>query len=165
MVTDAWDVAHIAVVVTDMERAMEDYARGLGVEWAPVFDMPPGTVAGSDVHADGVSFEGLTAVLPRTQIGPAQMELIHAVPGSPASLVWGCPNGRDYVHHVAFYVQDVAAENERLLALGWEREWYVDVDGPLRMAYYRRPDSTRIELVDVAIKAAAGERRKSVLAR
>jgi catechol 2,3-dioxygenase-like lactoylglutathione lyase family enzyme len=165
MIADNWDVAHIALVVSDLERAMDEYSHGLGVEWAPSFDMPADLVSGSDVHEGGVSFVGLRAVLPRTRVGPAPIELIHTEPGSPASLVWGCPDGRDYVHHIAYYVEDVAAESERLRAMGWEREWYVDREGPLRMAYHRSRHGMRIELVDAAIKSAVSDRRKSVLAR
>ncbi len=165
MVTDSWDIAHIAVVVSDLERAMEEYSQGLGIEWAPSFDMPSDLLSGSDVHEGGVSFEGLSAVLPRTRVGPAPVELIHTVPGSPASLVWGCPDGRDYVHHIAYYVEDIGAESAHLADQGWEREWYVDLDGPLRMAYHRSAHGMRIELVDAAIKSEMADRRKSVLAR
>ncbi|HEU4702841.1 MAG TPA: VOC family protein [Conexibacter sp.] len=165
MIADSWDIAHIAVVVSDLERAMEEYSQGLGIEWAPSFDMPSDLRSGSDVHEGGVSFEGLSAVLPLTQVGPARMELIHTVPGSPASLVWGCPDGHDYVHHIAYYVEDIDAESAHLVAQGWEREWFVDPEGPLRMAYHRLANRLRVELVDIAVKSEMADRRKSVLAR
>jgi catechol 2,3-dioxygenase-like lactoylglutathione lyase family enzyme len=165
MIADRWDVAHIALVVSDLERAKDKYSQGLGMEWAPSFDMPPDLISGSDVHEGGVSFKGLTAVLPSAHAGPAPIELIYTEPGSPASVVWGCPEGRDFVHHIAYYVDDIDAESKRLSEQGWEREWYVDPDGPLRMAYHRSSHGMRIELVDAAIKSEVADRRKSVLAR
>lgn len=164
MIADKWDVAHIAVVVSDLERAKEEYAQGLGIDWAPSFDMPADLVSGSDLHEQGVSFEGLTAVLPLKHAGPAPIELIHTVPSSPAALVWGCPDGKDYVHHIAYYVDDIVEESQQLSDLGWIREWYVDLDGPLRMAYHKSEQGLRIELVDASIKDQVADRRKSVLA-
>jgi catechol 2,3-dioxygenase-like lactoylglutathione lyase family enzyme len=165
MVSDRWEVAHIAIVVSDLDRAMKEYSQGLGVEWAPSFDMPPGLTGGSDVHEGGVSFDGLSAVLPLVSAGPAPIELVYTEPSSPASILWGCPDGRDYVHHIAYYVEDIAAESKRLSDAGWAREWYVDLHGPLRMAYHRSQLGVRIELVDASIKSEVADRRKSVLAR
>lgn len=165
MIIDEWDLAHVAVVVDDLDAAMAMYSGAFGIQWGEVFEVPQDAVAKSDVYEPPISHAGLRAVYSRTgssavtSVFPfAPLELIWADPSSPAAELWGCPDGRHYVHHLCFWVKDLVAESQHLLERGFEREWYAEADGRLAAAYHRSKSSMRIELYDVAQKARLGER-------
>jgi catechol 2,3-dioxygenase-like lactoylglutathione lyase family enzyme len=164
MLSDKWDIAHIALVVDDLEAAMTQYADALGFEWSSIIELPPELETKSDVFEGGVSHDGLRAVLSRSgsaAVGDgvfAPLELAHAAPSTPASMMWGCPGGRHFIHHVAYYVDDVDAESAHLRAQGFAREWYVErEDGRLEMVYHRAANGMRFELQDMSIKQRATE--------
>jgi hypothetical protein len=149
VIFERWHIAHIAVAVDDLEEAMRDYSEAYGIVWGPVFGVPPDLEAKSDVYQGGVSHDGLRAVLSQagpTSVSIAPLELICAEPDSQAVRLWGCPDGRHYVHHICYYVEDVDADSRYLSRLGHEREWYVEKDGRVYAAYHRSQNSMRIEL-------------------
>lgn len=167
MLFEKWDVDHIGIAVTDLEAAMSEYADALEVEWRSIFEFTAEQAAlfGSDT---GVSIEGLRAVgsRPRAEAEPGDrppvmLELVEAPPSSPAARFWGCPDGRNHVHHVAYLVDDVDAESARIHRLGFTRDWYTeDEHGRVFEAYHQCPTGTVVQLVP-APKNAPG--RKTVI--
>jgi hypothetical protein len=153
MITDRWDIVHIAIAVPDLERAMEEYTRGMGVEWGPVFDVR----LPDDVEADPAGFttDGLRATVQRAgTVAVAPLELVWAAPGSPAFELYGCPDGQDYLHHVAYWVDDFDGESRHLSDQGFEREMLCRREGKNLFAYHKSKTSMRIELYPAESKRA-----------
>jgi catechol 2,3-dioxygenase-like lactoylglutathione lyase family enzyme len=161
MLTDRWDISHICLAVRDLDTAMELYANAFGMDWATPIDFAAMPLVGdSDVHEGGVSHNGLRAVLSRNGgavragVPLAALELAAAEPGSPAFRMWGCPDGRDYVHHIAYWVDDFDDETRHLAGHGFAREMYIDLGGGAEVAYYTSPSGLRLELQNSAFKPA-----------
>ena len=159
MLSDNWEIAHIALVVDDLEAAMAHYAKALGFAWSPVIELPSELETKSDVFEGGVSHDGMRAVLSlsgSSAVGGdtlfAPLELACAKPGTPAHAMWGCPDGNHFIHHIAYWVDDIDAESAHLRSQGLEREWYVERDGHLDMVYHRAKGGMRFELQDAAKK-------------
>ena len=111
MVTDDWDITHICIAVPDLEAAMERYARAFGIDWGPIalFSSDHFAVT-STILDDGFGVDGLRAVWAKNGSAAvagappfAPFELMHAAPGSPAFAIWGCRDGREYLHHVCYW--------------------------------------------------------------
>lgn len=159
LIGDKWDIAHIAVVVPDLAAAMMEYSSGFGIEWGPVQKLERHSPFLSDTFSDGLSVEGLQYVLSRRggssddgSDSYGRLELIYAQPGSPAFPLFGCPDGRHFVHHICFWVDDVDVESRHLSSLRFEREMYAEVDGRIVVPYHRSAESIRIQLYDATDK-------------
>ena len=100
------DLYHTGLVVDDLRSAMQSFTKALGVEWA-------GPVASSAPlrHCERglVERESLVAF---SRGGPQLLELIQPISGE----LWD-PPGAPRLHHLGFWVDDLAAESERLVAL------------------------------------------------
>jgi catechol 2,3-dioxygenase-like lactoylglutathione lyase family enzyme len=165
VLTDNWDIAHINIVVPDLESAMEEYSRAFGVEWGPIatFSSEAFQLA-SPLLGEAASVDGLRAVWAHngsaivSQAPPfAPLELMHAESFSPAFTIWGCPGGRHYVHHVCYWVDDLGAESAHLVENGFEVELTIAGGSPTRgFAYHRSPTTggMRIELMRMQDKPA-----------
>jgi catechol 2,3-dioxygenase-like lactoylglutathione lyase family enzyme len=158
MISENWDVSHICIAVTDLEAAREDYGRAFGMDWGPIMDFPPEFIAGSDVLKNGVPHEGLRVQFSRNG-GPVKggvpsttIELACAAKGSPAYAMWGCSDGVNYFHHVAFWVDDIEAESTHMIQSGFPREMNVVIGGVSTCAYHTK-NGTRIELWSEAMRA------------
>jgi hypothetical protein len=92
---------HVGIVVPDLETAMGDVAAQLGIEFVIVFDddLP--------VREPGRADRSIHLRIAYSPQRPA-LELIEAAPGTPWS-----PD-RVGLHHLAFFVDDLPAEGERL---------------------------------------------------
>jgi hypothetical protein len=144
VITDTWDIVHLAIAVDDMESAMETYARGFGVEWGPVFDVK---LEGVDTDPAGFTTYGLRATIQRAgTVAVAPLELVYAAPGTPAYELYGCPGGQHYLHHVAYWVDDFYGESKHLLEEGFAREMLCTREGRPLFAYHKAPNSMRVEL-------------------
>ena len=134
---------HVGVRVRDLEAAMDEIGKGVGITWAQVVerDQPVWT------PADG----GYSIPLRFTYSceGPQHVELLQGAPGS----IW---DGTDWpgVHHQGIWVDDVAAETERLVGLGWTLELAGKApdEGYGSMTYVRSPQGFLLEPVDVAVR-------------
>jgi catechol 2,3-dioxygenase-like lactoylglutathione lyase family enzyme len=134
---------HVGVRVPDLEAAMTQLGAGLGVTWAEVVerDQPAWT------PTDGA----FTVPLRFTYSceGPQHVELLQGAPGS----LW---DGADLpgVHHQGIWVDDVAAETERLIAAGWKLEMAQKApeDGYGSMTYVRSPSGFLLEPVSAAVR-------------
>ena len=134
---------HVGVRVPDLEAAMAGLGPALGITWAQVVqrDQPVWT------PDDGA----YTIPLRFTYSceGPQHIELLQGAPGS----LW---DGADLpgVHHMGVWVDDVAAETERLIGAGWTLEMAQRApdEGYGVMTYVRSPGGFRLEPVSVAVR-------------
>ena len=138
---------------------MDHYADALGLTWSRILELPADARAQSDVDPDGVPLGGLRAVLAVTpreartaEYPSAPLELLHAAPGSPAYAMWGCPEGRDYFHHICYFVENVDSESRALSGRGFIREYFAEEQGTITVAYHKSPTSIRIELYPLGVK-------------
>lgn len=137
-------IFHVGVRVPDLDTAMVELAAGLCLTWAGVIEreQPAWT------PADGA----FTTPLRFTYSceGPLHVELLEGAPGS----LW---DGRDLpgVHHHGVWVDDVAAETERLVFAGWRLEMAhrSPADGYGSMTYVRSPSGFLLEPVSVRVRS------------
>jgi predicted enzyme related to lactoylglutathione lyase len=122
----------VGVLVSDIDAAMEQMSAALGLTWGAV-------------KTDSTFDSEMKVVFSRQ--GPPFFELIQGAPGSQ----WDVTNGSK-LDHLAYWVADVEAERERLVALGAE----VVVDGPAKglPLNYHLIDAAgfRIEVFDESFK-------------
>jgi len=132
------------IVVTDLEAAMGELGKQLGVEWTPVQAVPLAV-------RTPAALEQLDLRVVVSREGPTFLELIEAQPTG----YYSAPGG-SYLHHVGLWVDDLAGESTRLKAEGWELEAAGEFDGvsPAGFAFHRSPWGLRIELGDRANIAA-----------
>jgi lactoylglutathione lyase len=134
---------HVGIRVPDLEAAMAELGAGLGLTWAAVVerDQPVWTPAGG---ADVVPLRFTYSCA-----GPQHVELLQGGPGS----IW---DGRDAtgIHHHGVWVDDVAAETERLIAAGWTLELAQKApeEGYGSMTYVRSPSGFLLEPVTVGAR-------------
>ena len=171
MLSDRWDVAHICIAVDDLDAGMARYAEAFGLEWGPILyysaeglvlspthTMPMATCAPG--HGEGISMDGLREVWSVNGGTPTAsglplvpIELAHARDFSPAYTIWGCPHGQEFVHHIAYWVDDIEAESTKLIEQGWTVEFTAPPGDRLRgFGYVRSPGGIRIELEDIRRK-------------
>lgn len=115
-------LSHHAVIVGDLDRALEMYCDHLGMR---LLNRQPG-VAYSEI-----------ALLEDAPNGRRLESLLEE----------GCEASR--LDHVAFEVDDVDGTFQRLAGEGFreERSPFNFPDGTARMAFLRAPDGTRIEII------------------
>ncbi len=132
------------LLVADLERAMRDLSRWLGVAWRPVQQAPLTleTPGGREEVALRFSY---------TTSGPPFLELLEAQPRGYYALAQG-----EQIHHVGRWVGDLAAASAELARQGLAREAAgVGPDGavPALFAFHRGAHGVRVELVDSAMRA------------
>jgi catechol 2,3-dioxygenase-like lactoylglutathione lyase family enzyme len=172
MLTDRWDIAHICIAVPDMEQAMKHYEAAFGIEaWGPLLDYTEGVeidvaspMLGGEVSMRGLgeiwSLSGSEIVSGSPPFAP--FELASAAPFSPSSTIWGCPDGREYVHHICYWVDDLVAEADHLIENGFSLELTIAPgDRAKGFAYLVSPAGMRVELMQQSDKAAFGRWLKS----
>jgi catechol 2,3-dioxygenase-like lactoylglutathione lyase family enzyme len=138
------DLFHTGIRVSDLEAAMEDIGESLGVTWAAVRE----TEQQVWTPDDGAQQIPLRFVYSRE--GPQHIELLEGAPGS----VWD-GRARPGAHHVGVWVDDVAAETERLCALGWSlvAAQQSPADGYGVFTYVQPPSGLIVEPVDRRVLA------------
>jgi hypothetical protein len=135
---------HVGLIVPKLEPALAELTALLGITWRDTFE---GEVP---VHLTDTGEETLPLRLAYSQEHP-YLEVIEGVAGTP----WALSERGSNLHHLGFYVEDLASESERVtrgfcpaevcgLGPGGER--------PVNFSYHAR-DGLRIELVDVATRA------------
>jgi catechol 2,3-dioxygenase-like lactoylglutathione lyase family enzyme len=167
MLTDRWDISHIGIAVPDLQQGMKNYESSFGVKnWGPLLDYSDSVdmEIGSQLHGDRVSTSGLSEIWSRhgsdivSEAPPfAPFELACSKPFSPSYTIWGCPDGREYVHHLAYWVDDIGAEGDHLMDNGWALELTAAPgDRAKGFAYLLSPTGMRVELMQRGDKAAFG---------
>ena len=130
-------------LVTDLDGAMRDFGRWLGVAWTPVQESKLVLEVGGAREEVELRFAYSTG-------SPPYLELLEAQPRG----YYHAPQGA-HLHHVGKWVDDLAAASRDLAAAGLPLEAAgVDANGrtPAIFAFHRGPHGLRIELVDRAMQ-------------
>ena len=140
---DPAQIYHIGVVVQDLDRAMDELGTSLGYTWTTVRTM------NTSVLVPVGAPKPISLRLAFTRSGPPWLEFIEG----PADSVWSAAGGNT-LHHVAFYVDDLEDEKQRLESLGMAFEvGGMGPDGRLSgFAYHVNPHGGRVELVDARLR-------------
>lgn len=132
------------LLVADLERAMRDLSRWLGVAWRPVQQAPLALETPQGREEVELRFTYTTS-------GPPYLELLEAQPRGYYALAQG-----EQLHHVGRWVGDLAAASAELVRQGLPLEAAgVGPDGavPSLFAFHRGAHGVRVELVDSAMRA------------
>lgn len=135
-------IFHIGVLVQDVEAAMEELTRALGLSWSAVRE---------------VSFDGRRLRTTLSIEGPPHLELLEGDAGGP----WDASQG-PRLDHIAYYTSDLAGDSRDLAEHGAPVD--EQVADALRttghpVAYHRLTHAgMRVELADVALRADLVER-------
>jgi hypothetical protein len=136
------DLYHVFLSATDVEGAMAELSRRLGVSWLPVMR---GTYCAWVPGDDPVLEEAVTVY---SREGPVYIELGH-FPIKPM------PKGTDLLepHHFGYWCDDVPGTKQALQASGWALEFEVGRpgEGP-STPYLRSPAGYLVELIPRSIK-------------
>lgn len=128
---------HIGIVVEDLDQAMDELGSAFGYTWSSIreasFDLT--TASGPAAGSARIVF---------ARPGPPWLEVIQA----PAESIWGAADGA-HLHHLAYWVQDLQAESDRLASMGFAFELgQKDEEGRLSgFCYHLNPHGSRVELV------------------
>jgi hypothetical protein len=99
-------IDQVAVVVCDLDRAMEHYTNDLGIgPWA-VHTFSPDWIKGMTFRGKE---QGYTMKLALAQLGPVMYELIEPVEG-PTSYHEFLDEHGEGLHHLGYFVEDIDAE-------------------------------------------------------
>jgi catechol 2,3-dioxygenase-like lactoylglutathione lyase family enzyme len=140
---DDWTVAHLGIVVADIDEAMARYGAALGTGWSELLSVDHDWVYGPGEHTE------IRHVVGRGRWAtdlPTPIELLDGKPGSP----WHTESGKDRLDHVAVFADDLDVAAERLAPAGYRIEWTMPSPGPQRLhgfAYVSQPGGARIELL------------------
>ena len=128
---------HVAVVVADLDRAMNELGELLGLTWHEPF----GGAGYQLLHGEIVDSNVRVTY---SRQGPPYLELLQQCPGT----VWA----ETGLHHIGIWVDDAHAESKRFAAAGADLEAVgVTSDGTwVGGCYHRTSDGLRVELVDIA---------------
>lgn len=105
-------IYHTGIRVPDLRAAMDELGPALGVTWAT-----PKHVEGQPAWTPDHGQQHLELHFTYSCEGPQHIELLQGPPGS----VWD-GSVHPGVHHVGLWCDDVAAETQRLVGLGWRLE-------------------------------------------
>jgi hypothetical protein len=136
-------VAHVGIVVDDLEAAMADLPV-VGA-WSSVLEWET-TVR----HSDGSNERRPVRFVTATG-APAHVKLIESAPGS----IWAPTGGVQQLHHLTYWVADLEAATAHLHAEGYRTEADgLEDDGCVRFRYLLSPLGLRVELGLLANKSA-----------
>jgi hypothetical protein len=131
---------HIGLLVPDLPLAMDEIGESAGVTWASPRDWP------MDVWLPDRGYISMEIALTfsREAQGSVRLELIQGSPGTPVDPALGTG-----AHHIGYFVEDPAAETERLLAHGGTLVMAAAApdDGYGRFTYVRSPSGMLVEPV------------------
>jgi len=143
-VIDPRDLYHTGIVVAHLEEAAREFTDATGVTWRPERRTTVQTTTGMGVLT--VPFRMLYSVQ-----GPPFIELIEGIPGT----IWSAQGG-NRLHHLGYWAADVAAESERLEALGLRREGGDGEPGglPQNFSYHSTANGIFVELIGKSGRSA-----------
>jgi catechol 2,3-dioxygenase-like lactoylglutathione lyase family enzyme len=129
---------HVGIRVHDLAAAKDEFSASFGVSWCAVRDWP------MDIWLPDRGYTSMPIALTFSTTGPVRLELIQGSPGTPLD-----PDDGPGIHHLGYWVDDPAAETERLLGQGWELVMAAASpdDGYGRFTYVRSPSGLLIEPV------------------
>jgi len=135
------ELFHIGIRVPQLEKALDEFGASHQVEWTDINERQ------FTVWEPGSGYRTYPLRLAFSRQGPVRLELLEGAPGSH----W---DGRDVPgpHHLGVWVDNVAAEIERLVTRGWTLQFAANSpeEGYGRFAYIRSPEGILVEPVAVS---------------
>ena len=135
---------HVNVVVSDTERAKAFYTEVLGLTVAEEVEAAEDELS----RGLGVPDAKLRATFLNLPNSTTQIEMIEYLAPDAAPLTPGLSANRVGYGHVAFQVDDIDAEYERISAHGVT--WVstpVTLEGGLRFCWFNDPDGNTVEII------------------
>ena len=149
MIGKSWKFHHMAVVVWDMDKAVE-YYQSLGIA-----TFKPEFVLDSSTYTDYKVYGKTPNTIDKTrmrfaQIGPFQLELVQPVEGEPIYREFLKSKGEG-VHHIAYTVDDLDEETAKLVEKGISVITRVTLQTGTSFAYMdvRKVGNVIIELIQM----------------
>jgi Glyoxalase/Bleomycin resistance protein/Dioxygenase superfamily len=133
------------VLVLDLERAMRDLGRWLGLSWTPVQESPLSLATPHGREDVKLRYAYSTNGVPHLELIEARASGYYAAPEGP------------HLHHVGRWVDDLGAASASLAREGLPLEAAgIGADGasPALFAFHRGAHGVRVELVDAAMRAS-----------
>lgn len=132
------DIFVTGLIVPDIEKATEETARALGLEFTPIQTSPLKMRTPNGIEEFDLRFVYSLGAGPH-------LELIQAVPGT-----YYDPRGNGYMRHVGMWADDLASASEELAARGLPLE-AAGMSGevePYAFVFHANEWGLRVELVD-----------------
>jgi hypothetical protein len=132
------DHFHIGFAVADLDEAMDEFGRVLGLTWRQI-------MSASLELVDGAGNAGpVTSRFVYSAGGPPAIELVQAVPGTIFE-----PTGNPF-HHIGYWADDLATQSDHLVERGCPLVGTIaGPDGrPSRFAMHGTAWGFNVELVD-----------------
>ncbi len=108
-------IEHVAVLVRDLDRAMEHYTNDLGIgPWA-VYTLNPDWIRDMTVHGEE---QGYVYTLALCSVGPVLYELMESVQGPNIYEEFLNEHGEG-LHHLGYFVEDIDAEISKMESRGF----------------------------------------------
>jgi methylmalonyl-CoA/ethylmalonyl-CoA epimerase len=139
---------HIAVVVKDIEKAVDFYTKAFGLKFEEIAQhaLPP------DVITRGKSTP-YTMKVSFAQMGPIRLELVQVVEGECLYTEFLREHGEG-IHHLGFEVADLEKEVANAESQGLENICYLKMVGIMAFAHFdaTKTNGARIELVQENVR-------------
>jgi len=147
-----WKFHHMAVVVRDMDKAVE-YYQSLGIAtFKPEFMLDSSTYTYYEVYGKTPAPDIIDKTrMMFVQIGPFQLELVQPLEGEPIFKEFLKSKGEG-VHHIAYTVDDLEGETAKLVEKGIPVITKVKMQTGTGFAYFdvRKVGNVIIELIQQA---------------
>jgi hypothetical protein len=142
---------HVGIVTRDLDEAMASVGSLFGLTWA---EEVTGVASPKLRGPDGDIHWELERVV-HSMGGPMRVELLQGGPGS----VWDTDEVA-VLHHIAYWVDDIAAVATALGADGWQLEVTVATEDrrPAMFAYLTKPGNARVEITEASRRDETLER-------
>ena len=140
------ELFHTGVVVDDVERAIHDLSRALGLRFTAVQEHPMRQWRP----------KGEQSLVLRYAYSLAPYPLLELIEAQPGTFYEPVPRATTQLHHVGMWVDDLAGAARRLARDGFALAAAgVDDDGhhPARVTFHESRHGLRVELCDVAMRA------------
>jgi len=139
---------HMAVVVKDVEKAVDFYSKAFGIEFEEIaqHELP------ADVITRGKP-SPFTMKVTFGQMGPIRLELVQVVEGECLYTEFLRENGEG-VHHLGYEVADIEEEIANAEAQGLEMICHLKIVGIMAFAHFDpgKTNGLRIELVQENVR-------------
>jgi catechol 2,3-dioxygenase-like lactoylglutathione lyase family enzyme len=140
------ELFHTGIVVEDVERAIDDMSRALGLEFTAVQEHPMRQWRPS----------GEQSLVLRYAYSLAPYPLVELIESQPGTFYERSSGVTTQLHHVGMWVDDLADAADRLARDGFALAAAgMDERGarPARVTFHESPHGLRVELCDAAMRA------------
>ncbi len=129
---DSTKLAQVAVVVHDIESALDKYVALLGIERPKVIVTDPGNECRATYRGNPTNDRAKLAFI---DLGGVQLELIEPI-GTDSAWAEGLDTKGPRLHHIAFWTQNMATTKQALEEQGATLMMRGDMGGDGQYAYF-----------------------------